>query len=321
MRLLVTGGLGFIGSNFVRKVVNETEYEVVNLDKITYAANPTCLKELEGNSKYSFVKGDICDKSLVKQLIKDVDIVVNFAAESHVDRSLENFDPFIETNIRGTTNLLNESLNSNISLFLQVSTDEVYGQILDGAFSEKDLLEPRNPYSASKASAEMFVNAFKETYGLPTIVTRSSNNYGPFQFPEKVIPLFITNLLEGKKVPLYGEGKQVREWIYVEDNCDGIITAINKGKKGEVYNISSSVELTNIELTNKILSAMGKGPEMIQKVEDRKGHDFRYALDSSKIGNLGWKPKNDFETGLRKTIDWYVNNSDWWKSIKGAKND
>jgi len=319
MRLLVTGGLGFIGSNFIKKVIRETDYEVTNLDKVTYAANPMNLKNIENNKHYKFIKGDICDKKIVKEALKDVDAVIHFAAESHVDRSLDDYSPFIETNVTGTTVLLNESLNSKASLFLQISTDEVYGQTIDGTFLETDALHPRNPYSASKAAAEMFVNAFKETYGLPTIITRSSNNYGPYQFPEKVVPLFVTNLLEGKKVPLYGEGKQIREWIHVEDNCAGILTAIEKGKKGEIYNISSGEELKNIELTKKILSQMNFGEEMIQKVEDRKGHDFRYALNSTKIRALGWRPKYTFEEGLKITIDWYTNNERWWKPLKGKK--
>ncbi len=245
-----------------------------------------------------------------------VDVVLNFAAESHVDRSLNDLTPFIESNIKGTTTLLNAALNSKASLFIQISTDEVYGQIMSGSFTEEDLLQPRNPYSASKASAEMFVNAFKETYGLPTMITRSSNNYGPYQFPEKVLPLFITNLIEGKKVPLYGEGKQVREWTHVEDNCQGILTAIKKGKKGEIYNIASGEELTNIEMTKRVLKEFGKGDEMIQRVEDRKGHDFRYSLDGSKLRELGWKPKYRFEKGLKKTIDWYKKNESWWKPLK-----
>jgi dTDP-glucose 4,6-dehydratase len=319
MNYLVTGGLGFIGSNFVRLALKDKENRVTNLDKVTYAANPKSLSDVEKNKNYTFVKGDICDKETVKKAMKDVDVVVHFAAESHVDRSLADFSPFIQTNITGTTVMLNEALNSNAKLFVQISTDEVYGQILDGFFSEKSLLQPRNPYSASKAAAEMFVNAFKETYGLPTIITRSSNNYGPYQFPEKVIPLFVTNLLEGKKVPLYGEGKQIREWIYVEDNCEGIMTAINKGKKGEIYNVSSGEELRNIDLTKKILAEMNFGEEMIQRVEDRKGHDFRYALDSSKVMSLGWKPKYNFESGLKKTVEWYKKNESWWKPLKGGK--
>ncbi len=319
MKLFVTGGLGFIGSNFIRKVLLETNHEVINFDKVTYAANPANLKDFYGNKRYSFVKGDICNKADVKSALKDVDIILNFAAESHVDRSLEDFSPFIETNIKGTTNLLTLALESKAKLFVQISTDEVYGQIMSGSFTENDLLNPRNPYSASKASAEMFVSAFKETYGLPTVITRSSNNYGPYQFPEKVIPLFITNLLEGKQVPLYGEGKQVREWTHVDDNCEGVLVAMEKGKKGEIYNIASGYELSNVELTHKIISLMGHNEEMIKKVEDRKGHDFRYSLDSSKIKSLGWTPKNSFDDGLIKTINWYKNNTDWWKKLKVSK--
>ncbi|MEK6958757.1 MAG: dTDP-glucose 4,6-dehydratase [archaeon] len=316
MKLLVTGGMGFIGSNFVRLALETTDYEIVNLDKLTYAANPASLNDIKVNKRYKLVKGDICDRSVVKKAMEGVDVVLNFAAESHVDRSLNDLNPFIESNIKGTTTLLDAALNSKASLFIQISTDEVYGQIMSGSFTEKDLLHPRNPYSASKASAEMFVNAFKETYGLPTMITRSSNNYGPYQFPEKVLPLFITNLIENKKVPLYGEGKQVREWTHVEDNCRGILTAIKKGKKGEIYNIASGEELTNLEMTKRVLKEFGKGEEMIQRVEDRKGHDFRYSLDGSKLRELGWKPKYCFEEGLKKTIDWYKQNETWWKSLK-----
>jgi dTDP-glucose 4,6-dehydratase len=316
MRFLVTGGFGFIGTNFIKKVINETDYEIVNLDKVTYAANPQNLKDLEGNKNYKFIKGDICDKQKVREAMKGAEVVINFAAESHVDRSLQDFSPFIETNIKGTTVLLNEALNVNPKLFLHISTDEVYGQIIEGAFTEKDLLQPRNPYSASKASAEMFVNAFKETYGLPTIITRSSNNYGPYQFPEKILPLFITNLLEGKKVPLYGEGLQMREWTHVEDNCAGILTVIEKGKIGEIYNISSGYEMKNIDFTKLLLKKMGFGEERIQKVEDRKGHDFRYSIDSTKVKALGWKPRYDIDKGMDATIKWFKENERWWKPLK-----
>jgi dTDP-glucose 4,6-dehydratase len=316
MNFLVTGGLGFIGTNFVKKVLAETEHSVINLDKVTYAANEENLKEFEGNERYEFIKGDICNSGIVRGAMKDADVVVNFAAESHVDRSLQDFSPFIETNIRGTTVLLNEALKSNIKLFLHISTDEVYGQIINGSFTENDLLQPRNPYSASKAGAEMFVNAFKETYGLPAIITRSSNNYGPYQFPEKMLSLFVTNLIEGKKVPLYGEGLQVREWTHVEDNCAGILKVIEKGKKGEIYNISSGYEMRNIDFTKLLLKKMNLGEERIQRVEDRKGHDFRYSIDSSKVRALDWKPQYDIEKGIGATIKWYKENEKWWKPLK-----
>jgi dTDP-glucose 4,6-dehydratase len=316
MNMLVTGGLGFIGSNFIRKVLSETDYEVVNLDNVTYAACPKSLKDVENNPKYEFVKGDICNKTDVTNTMKNVDVVVNFAAESHVDRSLQDYSPFIETNIKGTINLLQQATDANVTKFLHISTDEVYGQTIDGTFNETDLLQPRNPYSASKASAEMFVNAFRETYGLPTIITRSANNYGPFQFPEKMLSLFVTNLLEEKKVPLYGEGLQVREWTFVEDNCDGVLTTIEKGKIGEVYNISSGEEKRNIDFTKMVLNKMNFGEEMIQKVEDRKGHDFRYSIDSSKIRRLGWVPKHSLEKGLDITINWYKENKSWWEPLK-----
>lgn len=314
--MLVTGGLGFIGSNFIRKLLTETEYDIVNLDKITYAANPESLADIEENTKYIFVKGDIGDKNLVRDLMKDIDVVVNFAAESHVDRSLQDYSPFIETNINGTVNLLQEANEANVKKFVHISTDEVYGQTMDGTFTEEDKLHPRNPYSASKAGAEMFVSAFNETYGLPTIITRSSNNYGPYQFPEKMMPVFVTNLIEGKKVPLYGEGLQIREWTYVEDNCDGLLVAIEKGKTGDVYNVSAGNELPNVEMTHKILEKMGVGEDMIQKVEDRRGHDFRYSIDSSKIRNLGWEPKHTLDEGMDITIKWYKENKLWWEPLK-----
>lgn len=294
----------------------ETDFNIINVDKVTYAANPHSLDEFKENKRYSFIKADICDKTAMKEAIKDANAVIHFAAESHVDRSLANYAPFVETNISGTINLLQQAADSNIKKFVHISTDEVYGQIINGTFSESDLLSPRNPYSASKASAEMFVNAFRETYGVPTIITRSANNYGPYQFPEKMLSLFVTNLLEGKKVPLYGEGKQIREWTFVEDNCEGLISVLEKGKIGEIYNISSGEEMKNIDFTKLVLKKMGYGEEMIQKVEDRKGHDFRYSIDSSKVRALGWKPKHTLEEGLDITIKWYKENKKWWEPLK-----
>ncbi len=316
MRLLVTGGNGFIGSHFVRQHLKRfPNDEVVNLDVLSYAGRKENLLDIEKDPRYHFVQGDIRDRVTVEKAMQGCEAVVHFAAESHVDNSLNDASAFIETNITGTYRLLDAARHHDIKRFLHISTDEVYGHILEGSFTEKDLLHPRNPYSASKAGAEMMVHAFKETYGLPTIITRSSNNFGPNQFPEKVIPLFITNLLRGKKVPLYGEGKNIRDWIFVEDNCNGIEIALRSGKVGEVYNIAGEQELTNLELTHAILHQLGKGEEMIQRVEDRKGHDLRYSLDASKIKELGYSPTLPFTTRLQQTVKWYRENEWWWKPL------
>ncbi len=316
MRLLVTGGNGFIGSHFVRNYLKKNPAdEVVNLDVLSYAGRKENLLDVETNPRYHFVQGDIRHRDTVENAMQGCDAVVHFAAESHVDNSLNDASIFIDTNVTGTYRLLEAARKQNIQRFLHVSTDEVYGHILEGSFTEKDLLHPRNPYSASKAGAEMMVEAFHETYGLPALITRSSNNFGPNQFPEKVIPLFITNLLRGKKVPLYGEGKNIRDWIFVEDNCAGIELVLQKGKVGEVYNVAGEQELTNLELTHTILKEMGHGEEMIQRVEDRKGHDLRYSLDASKVKALGYSPTQSFSARLQQTIAWYRNNDWWWKPL------
>jgi len=317
MNLLVTGGCGFIGSHFVKQhLAAYPSDSIVNLDKLTYAGRLENLREAEKNPNYSFVKGDICDSKAVEKAIKDCDAVVHFAAESHVDRSIADSAAFLETNVMGTYHVLEAARKADVKKFVMISTDEIYGQILNGSFRETDLLNPRNPYSASKAGADRLAYSFFETYGLPVVITRSSNNYGSHQFPEKVIPLFVTNLLRGKKVPVYGTGKNVRDWLHVSDNCEAIELALQKGQNGEVYNIGGEAEKTNMELTQMILKELGHGTEMIQFVEDRKGHDFRYSLDSGKIQKeLGWKPKISLEKGLKETIQWYQTNEWWWKPL------
>lgn len=320
-KLLVTGGAGFIGSNFIHYFLEKNkEIKVVNLDKLTYAGRKESLADVENNENYSFVQGDICNKGDVEKAMEGCDSVINFAAESHVDRSIEDADAFTKTNFFGVKVLCEQAKKQGIKKFIQISTDEVYGQVVDGSSKETDMLEPRNPYSAAKAAGELLAMSYFTTYDLPVLVTRSSNNYGPFQFPEKVVPLFITNLLQGKKVPLYGEGKNIRDWLYVLDNCEGIDVVLQKGKTGEIYNIGGNHELQNIELTKAILKELGKGEEMIQRVTDRLGHDLRYSLDCSKIEKeLGWKPKTKFEKGLCSTVDWYKKNEQWWKPlVKGG---
>lgn len=316
-RLLVTGGAGFIGSNFIHYILKKyDDYEIVNFDKLTYAGNLENLADIQDDKRYRFIKGDICDKESVVNAIKGVDIVVNFAAESHVDRSIEDPGSFIQTDIYGTFILLDTSRDNKVSLYVQISTDEVYGSIENGSFKETDPLEPNSPYSASKTGADMIVRSFNKTYGLPVIITRSSNNFGPNQFPEKVIPLFVTNLIDDIPVPLYGDGMNVRDWIYVEDNCSGIDTVIHKGKPGEIYNIGGGNERPNVWITKKILEIMGKPGSMISYVKDRPGHDRRYSIDCTKLKSLGWNPKYDFESALEQTISWYQQNEAWWRKLK-----
>jgi len=316
-KILVTGGCGFIGSNFVRFFAEKhPKTEIVNLDKLTYAGRQENLDDLEGSQKYSFFKGDICNQGHVETAMKGCKAVLNFAAETHVDKSIDDSDAFVRTNFEGVKVLLDEARKQGIEKFVQISTDEVYGQIVEGSSKETDVLKPRNPYSSAKAAGELLAMSYFTTYGLPVMVTRSSNNYGPYQFPEKVIPLFVTNLLRGKKVPLYGEGKNIRDWLFVLDNCQAIDLVLEKGRPGEIYNIGGNQELQNIELTKRILKELGKGEEMIEKVEDRLGHDLRYSLDCSKIEKeLGWKAKMDFEKGLHQTVEWYKNNQQWWKDL------
>jgi dTDP-glucose 4,6-dehydratase len=323
MKLLITGGAGFIGSNFVRYILNKyPDYQVVNFDLLTYAGNLENLKDVEKNPNYKFVKGDIADKELANNLVKDVDIIVNFAAESHVDRSILDSAAFIHTNVVGTHNLLEAAKNNGGKRFHHVSTDEVYGHLgpNDPPFNEKTPYAPRSPYSASKAAADHLVNAYFSTYNLPVTISNCSNNYGPFQFPEKLHGLFITNLIEGKKVPVYGDGMQVRDWLYVEDHCEAIDTIIHKGKIGETYCVGGNCEKPNIEITKKMLELLGKGEEMIEYVKDRPGHDRRYAIDFSKIkSELGWEPKTNFDEGMKKTVEWYKKNEDWWREIKSGE--
>jgi dTDP-glucose 4,6-dehydratase len=322
MKILVTGGAGFIGSNFVRmaltdKFLDFKVNELVVLDLLTYAGDEENLAPIATDKRYKFVKGDIRDLELAKKLMSQSDYVVHFAAESHVDRSIEGGSEFVSTNVMGTQVLLDAARNSNIKRFLHVSTDEVYGSISEGSWPEDHPLLPNSPYSASKAGSDLLVRAYNRTHKLDTVITRCSNNYGQYQFPEKVMPLFITNIIEGKKVPLYGNGLNVRDWLHVDDHCRGIALALTKGKSGEVYNIGGGTELTNVELTHKILDAMGVGKEFIQPVEDRKGHDLRYSVDITKINTqLGYSPEVNFEEGLAQTINWYKNNESWWKKHK-----
>jgi dTDP-glucose 4,6-dehydratase len=321
MRILVTGGAGFIGSNFVRMVARGDLGEITSvkvLDKLTYAGVPANLTEAENLNNYQFIKGDICDSKLVMDLLSDVDAIVNFAAESHVDRSIAGAKDFIQTNILGVQVLLDAMKASGKRIrFLQVSTDEVYGSINTGSWTEDCPMLPNSPYSASKASGELLARAYQITHGLDVVITRCSNNYGTHHFPEKLIPLFITNLIDGKKVPIYGNGLNVRDWLHVDDHCRGIHLALTKGKSGEIYNIGGGRELTNLAITDLILSAMGADKNSIQFVEDRKGHDLRYSVDWTKINrNLGYQPKVTFEDGLKETINWYRENEKWWKPLK-----
>lgn len=321
-RLLVTGGAGFIGSCFVRHILNTyPDYKVINLDVLTYAGNIENLDDVKNNPNYQFVHGNICDKKLVRDLVSQVDFVVNFAAESHVDRSITGPEIFVETNVQGTLNLLQACKEIGIERYLQVSTDEVYGTLgKTGYFYETTPIQPNSPYSASKASADLLVRAYFETYKMPVLTTRCSNNYGPYQYPEKLIPFFIAQLLKGEKVPVYGDGLNVRDWLYVYDHCSAIDTVLHKGKIGEVYNIGGHNEKTNMEITKIILEAMGKDESSIRYVEDRLGHDKRYAIDNEKIQTeLGWQPSLTFEEGIKLTIDWYLNNQEWMKSIEAKK--
>lgn len=320
MKVLVTGGAGFIGANFVKYMLKQhPDYKIVNLDLLTYAGNLETLKDVENNPNYKFVKGDIADREFITELFEKekFDCVVNFAAESHVDRSILNPDIFVHTNIQGTQVLLDASKDTGVEKFVQISTDEVYGTLGEtGLFTEKTPLAPNSPYSASKASADFLVRAYHNTYGMNTNITRCSNNYGPYQFPEKLIPLMIINALENKDLPVYGDGLNIRDWLYVEDHCIAIDLVIHKGKSGEVYNIGGNNERTNIDIVKTILKELGKPESLIKFVKDRPGHDRRYGIDATKIRTeLGWEPKTNFESGIKKTIDWYLNNRDWWENI------
>ncbi len=317
-KYLITGAAGFIGSNFVHLLYQkEKNARVTVLDKLTYAGNPENLAKFRRYRGFEFIKGDICDARMVKRAMAGADVVVNFAAESAVDRSIDDPDSFLKTDLFGVYTLLNEARRQKqLQRFIQISTDEVYGQTLKGSFSEISELKPRNPYSASKAGGDRLAYSFFATYGLPVIITRASNTYGPFAYLEKVIPLFITNLIDGEKIPVYGQGRQIRDWLYVDDHCSGIYLLITKGKNGEVYNIAGNQELMNIDLARRILRLLGKSETSVKFVGDRPGHDFRYSLNTSKIRKIGWRPQFDVDTGLRKTVEWYLKNERWWKPIK-----
>jgi len=316
MKLFITGGAGFIGSNYVRHVLANSDDEVTVFDALTYAGNLSSLADVAEDSRYSFVQGDICDREAVAAAMAGHDMVVHFAAESHVDRSIVDPDTFVRTNCLGTNVMCDVARNIGVERFLHISTDEVYGSIEEGSFIETDRLGPRSPYSSSKAGSDLIALSYQETYGLPVMVTRSSNNFGPFQFPEKVIPLFVTNLLDGKKVPLYGDGLNIRDWIHVLDNCAGVDTVLRKGTIGEIYNIGGGNETTNRELTSMVLSNMGVGEEMVEYVEDRLGHDRRYSVDCSKANALGWKPSRNLDVAVAETVEWYRANRAWWEPLK-----
>ena len=322
MKLLVTGGVGFIGSNFIRHIRQEhPDWEITNLDKLTYAGNLENLKDIQDQPGYHFVKGDIADRKLVDKLLSQgFDVIVNFAAESHVDRSILDASPFIETNVKGTQVLLEGAKKHGIQRFIQVSTDEVYGSIDSGRFTEESPLSPNSPYSASKTAADLLCRAYFKTHRVPAIVTRCTNNLGPYQFPEKLIPLAVTNALEDKPIPVYGDGLNIRDWIFVSDHCRALDDVIQKGKLGEIYNIGSGNEKTNLELIRKLLELLDKPQSLIQFVTDRPAHDRRYALDCARITTeLGWKPAYSFEKALSATVDWYLKNESWWRSIKSGE--
>jgi len=320
--LLVTGGCGFIGSNFVRYMLRNHDYKIINVDKLTYAGNLENLSDISHYPNYEFVRGDIADKALIEGLSsKGIDVVINFAAESHVDRSIEDPRVFLETNVIGTQVLLEAARKYGMLRFIQISTDEVYGSLGPrGSFTETSPLAPNSPYSASKTAADLLVRAYHKTYGLASIITRCSNNYGPYQFPEKLIPLMISNALEDNPLPVYGDGMNVRDWIYVEDHCRAIDLIMHKGREGELYNIGANNELPNIEIVKKILDRLNKPESLIKFVEDRPGHDRRYAIDSAKLRNgLGWDTIYSFEEAIDLTIGWYVEHQDWWKKIKSGE--
>lgn len=319
MKLLVTGGCGFIGSNFIRRHLAGTDDSIVNLDALTYAANPASLADFEGDPRYSFIRGRVEDRDLVRDVIRDVDAIVHFAAESHVDRSIDDAAPFVTTNALGTQVLLDAARNAGVRRFVHVSTDEVYGTLGEyGEFTEVTPLRPRSPYAASKAAGEMLARSYWETYRLPVTVVRPSNNYGPYQFPEKFVPLMVTNLIEGRKIPVYGCGVNVRDWLHVGDCCRAIGLVLARGEPGEVYNVGGRSERRNIEVARLVIRLMGSDEEKIEYVPDRPGHDFRYALDIAKIAReLGWRPEVEFEEGLRETVEWYRAHPAWWRPLIG----
>jgi len=316
--ILVTGAAGFIGSNFVRMVLSRTDWRVIAYDALTYAGNLANLSDLTDSDRLQFIKTDICDGAAVDKAMKGVDVVVNFAAESHVDRSILSAADFIRTNIEGTRVLADAALAHKVKRFIQISTDEVYGSLgKTGLFTESTPINPNSPYSASKTAADLLMLAYHHTFAFPVVITRCSNNYGPYQFPEKLIPLFVTNLLENKKVPVYGDGRQVRDWIHVDDHCRAIMAVIERGRDGEVYNIGSENEQYNIDITQMIIKHLGKDDSYIEYVKDRPGHDRRYAIDAGKIKQqLGWRPLVNFAEGLRQTVEWYISHKSWWSAIK-----
>jgi len=316
-RLLVTGGAGFIGSNFIRWILRKyPDLHIVNLDALTYAGNPENLRDIEKNARYNFVHGNICNPDDVAKAMPGCDSVINFAAETHVDRSIHEAGAFVDTDVRGTFVLLEESKKHKIARFLHISTDEVYGSIEVGSFKETDALNPSSPYSASKAGGELLAHSYFVTYRLPVLITRSANNFGPYQYPEKLIPLFITNAIDNKPLPLYGDGKNVRDWLFVEDQVEALDLVLQKGIPGEVYNIGAGNEEMNITVTKSVLKLLGKAESLIQPVKDRPGHDRRYSVATDKIRALGWKPRHKFPEGLERTVRWYVENEAWWRTVK-----
>ncbi len=321
-KYFITGGCGFIGSNFIRYIFSQDDSAIIiNLDKLTYAGNLNNLVDFNDSDRYIFYHGDICDSKIVKEIFQQhkPDYLINFAAESHVDRSIGKPDDFIQTDIFGTFTLLETAREFGLERFIQISTDEVYGSIEKGSFSETDALMPRNPYSASKAGADRLAYSYFTTYKLSVIITRASNNFGPYQFPEKLIPLFVTNAIEDKKLPVYGDGKNVRDWLYVDDHCDAIQYIIDDGEVGEIYNIGGGNELTNIEITDLILKETNKSDTLKKFVQDRLGHDRRYSLNCEKLTNIGWQPKHDFRKAMKFTVDWYRQNNEWWKPLKSGE--
>ena len=320
MKLLVTGGSGFIGSNFIRHVLTtHADDRVINLDKLTYAGNPANLADLERDPRYSFVQGDVCDGKIVRDACRGVDAIVNFAAESHVDRSLMEPDAFLKTDVFGVFTLLEAVRELKVPRFLHISTDEVYGSVERGSSRESDPVRPTNPYSASKAGGDLLAMAYWHTHRVPVVITRSSNNFGPNQYPEKVIPLFVTNALDDKPLPLYGDGRNVRDWLFVQDNCAGIDLVLRRGADGEIYNIGGGHEVENVVLTRQILQLTGKPETLIQPVKDRPGHDRRYSVDSKKIHQLGWTPRHRFGDALRTTVEWYRDHESWWRPLKSGE--
>jgi dTDP-glucose 4,6-dehydratase len=320
MKVLVTGGAGFIGSNYIRYALGaHPDWEIINFDKLTYAGNLENLRDLDNDPRYSFVQGDIADPKAVDEAVARLGCggrIVNFAAETHVDRSIVSAGSFVQTDVYGTYTLLEAVKKFKVDRYLHISTDEVYGSRAAGSFNEESNLEPNSPYAASKAGGDLIVRAYYQTYKLPVIITRSSNNYGPYQYPEKAMPLFVTNLLQGEKIPLYGDGKNVRDWLYVVDNCAAVDLVLSRGNEGEIYNIGGGNERENIEITMMILKELGLGKEKIEYVKDRPGHDRRYSIDCAKVKKLGWQPVTKLEDGLKQTVAWYKQNQEWWLKIK-----